>query len=294
MSNDAQTLKYSPRETTREYNTFTEEYFSGADVTLYLGNEKMVQVTGLQYSIQEQLKPMYGYASRVFDEVAIGNRIVIGSFRVPITNPDQNMQLNKPVAVPISNSNDDKSNRKINLPSWAIDNVKYGEVAYVNQGREYNDPQGTGQSNGTLPSNTSSTNNSYLSPLKYSEETLKVQKKLLELAYNVDITGIYDLKTKRAVQAFQESCSITITGVVDKETKGFLFGDSVTGLTYGFTTEGNVTLRLGPSSLFKAISSQLPIHTRVQIIDEEGEWYKIKLDDNKKGFVAKTFVSVVK
>ena len=291
MNNEALTLKYSPRESTREYNTFTEEYFSGADVTLYLNNEKMTQVSGLQYSIQEQLKPMYGYASRTFDEVAIGNRIVIGSFRVPITNPESSMRTDKPIPAPVSNNSTMDS--KPTIPSWAVNNVRYGEVAYVNQGREYYDPSNTGQTNGTVPGRNNPLATS-LSPLKYSEDTLLIQKKLLELAYSVDITGVYDLKTRRAVQAFQESCHINASGEVDKETRAFLFGDVEAGVVYGFTTESNVVLRLGPSPIFKPMTTSLPIHTKVQVIEVDGDWYKIKLDDNKKGFVAKTFISVVK
>lgn len=121
MPKDALTLKYSPQPGTREYNTFTEEYFSGTDVTLYLNGEKLTQVTGLQYSVQEQLKPMFGYASRVFDDVAIGNRIIVGSFKVPITNPTANMKVNNSNDIYILNS-------KINMPSWTVNNVKYKNI----------------------------------------------------------------------------------------------------------------------------------------------------------------------
>lgn len=294
MPSDALTLKYTPRTSTREYNTFTEEYFSGADISLYLNNEKMTQVSGLQYSVQEQLKPIYGYASRTFDDVAIGVRLVVGTFKVPITNPEQNMNVDIKIEVP--SLDEQQSNEKIiKLPSWAVNNTSYNNIKHINQGREYNDPKNTGQSNAMINSYIiKNKNNNDNAPLRYSEETLRIQKKLLELAYNIDLTGIYDLKTRRAVKSFQESCHINATGSIDDETMGYLFKNLEKGFKYGFIIDSNATLRLGPNSSYKTISSNLPIHTRVQIIEEEGEWYKIKLDDKQKGFVAKIFISVVK
>jgi hypothetical protein len=74
--------KYSHNPNSREYILFPEEYFSGASCSIFFAHKPIVDITGLQFMMQEQMKPVYSYASRTFDEVAIGNRIVTGTFKV--------------------------------------------------------------------------------------------------------------------------------------------------------------------------------------------------------------------
>ena len=75
--------KYINKTTVRDYNAFATEYFSGTDITVEI-NGKKTEVAAIDYTLQEQLKPIYGYASRVFDDVAVGSRIVVGSMVLPI------------------------------------------------------------------------------------------------------------------------------------------------------------------------------------------------------------------
>lgn len=293
MQDDKLTTKYVPKKDAREYSVFSEEYFSGVDVSLYLDGEKITQVNSLQYSIQEQLKPLYGYASRTFDDMAIGNRIVIGSFKVPISNPEENMKFSDlTIASPKVEEN---YITEIPMPSWTSTVKKYGDVKYVNQGEQYKDPSNTNQSNIPVVNkpNTSSVVSDLLS---YSKEVLAAQKELLKLSYNIDITGIMDIKTKYAIKSFQESLSINITGLLDDETKSYLLGKTSDekDIHYGLIIDNNAALRIGPGPEFNIITSELPLHTKVQIIDEDGIWYKVKLNNNKKGFVAKSFISMIK
>jgi hypothetical protein len=51
-----------------------------------MDDEQQTEIGFIQYEIQEQLKPVYGYNSRTFDDVVIGNRIVTCTFTVPIKN----------------------------------------------------------------------------------------------------------------------------------------------------------------------------------------------------------------
>lgn len=78
--------KYERNTTAENKNIFIEEFFSGPDVKIYLDGKETREISYLQYSIQEQLKPIYGYASRTFDDVAVGSRIVVGSFQIPLNN----------------------------------------------------------------------------------------------------------------------------------------------------------------------------------------------------------------
>jgi len=82
------THRYIPRIEQTEENLFMEEYYSSTDTKIYMDDMEQSEIAYISYTIQEQLKPVYGYASRTFDDVAIGNRIVTGTFKVPIKNPE--------------------------------------------------------------------------------------------------------------------------------------------------------------------------------------------------------------
>lgn len=66
-----------------EHQWFPREYFSGSDVVIYFGDTFLSELNGLQFSIEEKVLPVYGYASYTWDEVARGSRYVTGSFRIP-------------------------------------------------------------------------------------------------------------------------------------------------------------------------------------------------------------------
>ena len=82
------THKYIPRIEQTEENLFMEEYYSSTDTKIYMDDIEQAEIAYINYSLQEQLKPLYGYSSRTFDDVAIGNRIVTGMFKVSIKNPE--------------------------------------------------------------------------------------------------------------------------------------------------------------------------------------------------------------
>lgn len=63
-----------------EYQRFKSEYFSGADVRIYFGDIWLDEITNLQFTLQEQVSPIFGYASYTWDRVARGTRHIQGSF----------------------------------------------------------------------------------------------------------------------------------------------------------------------------------------------------------------------
>ena len=67
---------------TVEYTRFGTEYFSGANVSIYFGEVLVDKIFSLQFEMQEQIIPVYGYASYTFDAVARGQRIINGSFAI--------------------------------------------------------------------------------------------------------------------------------------------------------------------------------------------------------------------
>ena len=96
----------------REHNIYTEEFFGGADTYIYINDKLYKDISAIQYSIREQKKPIYGYASRLYDDVANGVRIVQGLIKVPVRNTSLMESL---TFSPTVRSNDVEN---INVPSW--------------------------------------------------------------------------------------------------------------------------------------------------------------------------------
>lgn len=61
---------------------FGKEYFSGANVQIYMGDTYIDEITSLEYTLQENVTPIYGFASHTWDAIARGTRLVQGSFAI--------------------------------------------------------------------------------------------------------------------------------------------------------------------------------------------------------------------
>lgn len=73
---------YRRPESRVEYQIFNEDYFSGADVNIYFGDIWVEEATSLQFGLQEEVLPIYGYQSFTMDSVSRGRRIVQGQFSI--------------------------------------------------------------------------------------------------------------------------------------------------------------------------------------------------------------------
>lgn len=58
------------------------DYFSGAQVSVYIGDIWVDEVTSIQFSTQQSRTPLYGYSSQLWDDVSEGQFIVSGSFTI--------------------------------------------------------------------------------------------------------------------------------------------------------------------------------------------------------------------
>lgn len=76
------TYSYPTLQSTTEYQRFSNEYFTGADVRLYFGDVWVDEITSISFDLTEQVQPIFGYASYTFDKVARGSRMVRGSFSI--------------------------------------------------------------------------------------------------------------------------------------------------------------------------------------------------------------------
>jgi hypothetical protein len=61
---------------------YDNEYFSGTQAGLYIGDVFVDEVIAYSYMTQQTKTPIYGYASQLFDAVAPGPVIVSGSFTI--------------------------------------------------------------------------------------------------------------------------------------------------------------------------------------------------------------------
>ena len=58
------------------------DYFSGNQVSIYIGDVWVDEITSISYHVQQNKAPIYGYASQLFDDTAAGQVLVRGSFSI--------------------------------------------------------------------------------------------------------------------------------------------------------------------------------------------------------------------
>lgn len=58
------------------------DYYTGAQVALYIGDILVDEVTSMQFSVSQSKRPLYGYADTLFRQVAKGQVIVQGQFTI--------------------------------------------------------------------------------------------------------------------------------------------------------------------------------------------------------------------
>ncbi|MCY7866111.1 hypothetical protein P8918_13530 [Bacillus spizizenii] len=70
-----------------------KRYFSSMDAEIYFSDYYVDEIVHIQYQVAQNNLPLYGYNSYVYDEVALGNRIIQGSFAINFTSPGYLFQL---------------------------------------------------------------------------------------------------------------------------------------------------------------------------------------------------------
>jgi hypothetical protein len=118
--------------------TRNASYFSGADVRIYFGDEWIDEITELEYTLSEQVMPIYGYASHTFDKVARGNRIVQGSFAINFKEVGYlQIVLNSLSSTLTANKSFTTKDTFNKTQSLEIDGKTYKDVVHKNIPAEY-------------------------------------------------------------------------------------------------------------------------------------------------------------
>lgn len=94
---------------------FGYSYFSGANCYVKINGIPALEMAGISYQVQESTQPIFGYSSRIFDAVAMGQKIVRGNFVINFIAPNYIARII------------DTSRAQINLQAIESQYAKYGD-----------------------------------------------------------------------------------------------------------------------------------------------------------------------
>ena len=94
-------------------------YYSGANVSIYVNEEELLECAGISFSYQNSRQPIYGYNSTLFDAMLPGREIIQGNFLINYV--EANYLLKK-----LKNDNSDiYSYNPLTLPGFEI-KIQFG------------------------------------------------------------------------------------------------------------------------------------------------------------------------
>jgi hypothetical protein len=248
------TIAFNNESNNRDHNIYTEEFFGGADVFIYINDELYEDISAVQFSVSENVKPIYGYSSRRYDDLAIGTRIVQGVIKVPVRNTNPNKY--------ITNDYKDIRNKKLvntkstNVPNWVYkyttDKDTLGSSNVVPQ---YNDVK--------------------------SSTIADVQHRL-----GVEVTGTNDLETQKAVAEYKKANSLEVNSNIDIVLLNRL---DLSGKNVKITT-GITNLRYKPTEESPSYFTIQPKNKVVILKDLNDEWYYVQINEGTTGYIKKSEV----
>jgi len=252
------THRYIPRIDQRQKNLFKEEYYSSTDTQIFIDDLEQTEISYIGFSMQEQLLPLYGYNSRTFDDVAVGNRIVNGTMKVAIANPDAQTPFMDLVGSLMGDQDvwqqyNEAQKEKLDNSDWVGNPT--GQIPYIDN--EYN---------------------------MSDDELYKYVSKLASLGYNIDSNASPD-EIKAIIAKFQSEHGI--------ESNGHLTDDTKVAIDMALDSNGQKTITIpmgttvysGPGDIFDVLTV-LSSDTRAYVIQEFADnWKLIRTDDGGEGYV---------
>ena len=257
MSTSPKNTFYDNTAKDREHNIYTEEYFGGSDCFIYIGKTRYDNISAFQFQVRETVKPIYGYASRIYDDLAVGTRIVQGVIKVPVKNGGANDKLTD------STNNGTYSLQRVaaaaNVPDWVY---KY---------KPADSEKGTPN-------------------IGYSDNTdsatvAKVQTALQKIYPDagVQVSGVIDFPTKQAIALYKQDSNLLVNSLCDNELTNRLIY-STQNLVHA--VEG-CSLRYQPNDLsskfYKVATSTKLVVQRVV----DSTWILVTADNGQKGYIKK-------
>lgn len=247
------THKYIPRIEQTEENLFMEEYYSSTDTKIYMDDVEQSEIAYINYSLQEQLKPIYGYASRTFDDIVVGNRIVTGMFKVPIKNPEAQTPMDT-----------------------IIERSRQSTLQDYNEGQ-----QELMDAVDWITGKKPITTDTYI----YEDDvTFEYRSKLINLGYDLDYnSSAYQLEQQ--IKKFQEDHGLDVNGILTTSTKNKI-DEMLKNSSYPtMHIPSGTNLYLSPT--FSSASESILEGQYVYVLDSnyDNGWVYIMTQDGKEGYI---------
>lgn len=257
------TYNYIRNSDCRENNLYIEEYYSSVDTKIKFNDALFTNINYIQFQIDENIKPIYGYNSATFDDVAIGNRIISGIFKVPVRNYETPSDV---YFIPNTNIHFNDEEYK---PGWAR-NVVNSQYKLT-------------RNNSDLYKNLYYSNSS----LTYDENVKLYQEKLLAKGYNVNINGYMDIKTRNALVKYQSINNLDLSGELDSQTKDNIDNTN----SYNAKSLSATNVYIGPSNNYYS-NLQIAKDDKFTVIDKYNGYYLVNVNGTK-GYIEENKVSML-
>ena len=255
---DSFTHKWIPRVDQQEKNLFIEEYYSSTDVQIKMDDEEQTEIGYINYAVQEQLKPLYGYASRTFDDVAFGNRIVTGMFKVPIKNPE------------------------IQTP---LDDILSSQNRINGDYNDYNDQQEDLQN--AVEWITGNTGGYDITEsYEYDDEVFSYSEKLNALGFKYDNASNPAASITKQIKEFQAKNNLDVNGILTVSTKQAIDNAMSKSNLKTIKLPPGTKIYSGPSDIHNIVTTLKTEQTAyiVDTIYDDG-WTHIMLPNNIEGYI---------
>lgn len=70
-----------------------KRYYSSIDAEIYFGSYFIDEIVHIGYQIEQSTLPLFGYNAYVYDEMALGSRLINGQFTINFTRPGYLFEL---------------------------------------------------------------------------------------------------------------------------------------------------------------------------------------------------------
>lgn len=85
--NETRERKKTANGIVEDANVIQKRYYSPIDAEVYFGDYYVEDIVDINYTINQQAQPLFGYNSFTADEIAVGSRIIQGTFSINFTSP---------------------------------------------------------------------------------------------------------------------------------------------------------------------------------------------------------------
>lgn len=260
------THKYIPRIEQTQENLFMEEYYCSTDTKIYIDDDEQTEIAYINYALNEQLKPLYGYSARTWDDVAVGNRIVTGVIKTPIKNIEAQSQMDTIKS---------RAKRKNTIVYNSAEKDASSLIEWLEPG------------DGNSLSGSGIDFDEYVSEAE-DDETFEYKSKLIQLGYDLSYDATLS-QLSNIIRSYQVANGLEATGKlnqdtmdkIDKsiETSGITSSDKKISLPYG------TKIYLKPTSTSDYFTLGATQDAFILDSDYDDGWMYIMLADGTEGFV---------